>query len=67
MSYTSHKIEKAKVNGVVISRRKFLSFLSALPLVGTLSFASNSKKISNEDELILVNGWVLKKKDLDVI
>ncbi len=51
------------------SRRRFLAIISGgiLSLTGILSFASHPKKISDQEELVLVNGWVLKKKDLDVI
>lgn len=51
------------------SRRRFLSIVSiaTLSFIGTTSFTSNPKKTNDQDELILVNGWVLKKKDLDVI
>ena len=50
-----------------ISRRQFLSLLSTVPVIGAILFASDSKKMDNPDELILVNGWVLKKKDLDAV
>ena len=51
------------------SRRRFLTIISGgiLSLIGTLYFTSYPKKSSDQEELILVNGWVLKKKDLDVI
>ena len=51
------------------SRRRFLTIISigTLSYIGILSFTSSSKKISKQEDLILVNGWVLKKKDLDVI
>lgn len=48
------------------SRRKFLSYLGVITLL--ISMPINlfaSKKIKREDEYILVNGWLLKKEDLN--
>jgi len=48
------------------SRRKFLSYLGIIAMVFTMPvtlFASN--KIKNEEEYIFINGWLLKKKDLN--
>ena len=50
------------------SRRKFLSCLGITVLSFTMHvtlFASN--KIKNEEEYIFVNGWLLKKEDLNDI
>lgn len=51
------------------SRRRFLTLISVgiLSFISTRFFAVHPKKISDQEELILVNGWVLKKKDLNVI
>jgi len=56
-----------KNNNNILSRRKFLSLFATLPLIGTFSIVSDPKDNIREDEFILVNGWVLKKRDLNVI
>ena len=50
------------------SRRKFLSYFGRLALLFTMPcslFSSN--KIKNEEEYIFINGWFLKKEDLNDI
>ena len=50
------------------SRRKFLSDVGILTLLVSMPitlFASN--KIKSEEEYIFIDGWLLKKKDLDDI
>ncbi len=47
-------------------RRKFLSYLGIAALLFSMPitlFASH--KIESEEEYIFVNGWLLKKKDLN--
>jgi len=48
------------------SRRKFLSLtgMIALALTGLVPLFA-SKKIKDEEEYIFINGWLLKKKDLN--
>lgn len=48
------------------SRREFLSYLGIITLLFSMPitlFASN--KIKSEEEYIFINGWLLKKKDLN--
>ena len=50
------------------SRREFLSYLGLITLVLTtpiILFPSN--KIKNDEEYIFINGWLLKKEDLNDI
>lgn len=51
------------------SRRKFFTTLKGgmLTLMSALYFTSCPKESTDQEEFIIVNGWVLKKKDLDVI
>jgi len=50
------------------SRRKFLSLAGKIALVFTASVTLfSSKKIKNEEEYIFINGWLLRKKDLNDI
>ena len=56
-----------KENNEKMSRRQFLSIISTLPLISAMSFIMYPRKNSNQDELIFVSGWLLKKKDINVI
>jgi len=48
------------------SRRNFLSFISLLALLFTSSVTLfPSKKINDDEEYVFLNGWLLKKKDLN--
>ena len=50
------------------SRREFLSSLGIITILFSIPvtlFTSN--KIKNEEEYIFVNGWLLKKRDLNDI
>lgn len=50
------------------SRRKFLSYLGVITLIFTMPsslFSKTSNKLKSEEEYILINGWLLKKKDLN--
>lgn len=50
------------------SRRKFLSYVGIMTILFSMPvtlFVSN--KIKNEEEYIFVNGWLLKKGDLNDI
>lgn len=60
---------KRKDKKVDFSRRKIVSFLILTSFVSTGLFqiAKRSKKESDSEEFVLVNGWVLKTKDLNVI
>lgn len=51
------------------SRRRSFIMISGglLSLIGTLYLKTSPKKSSDQEEFILVNGWVLKKKDLNVV
>jgi len=49
------------------SRRKIVSFLIIIPFVGTGLFNVKKSTPVSSDEFVLVNGWILKKKDLDVV
>lgn len=54
-------------NNSLVPRRRFLSLLSMIPMIGVTSYITDFKKPVNEDDLILVNGWILKKKDINAI
>jgi|GEM_PF-5423896 len=62
MSSTKHKSDS-----LTISRRMFLSFLALLPLIGSLSIVPDTTKFTSDDDLILVDGWILKQKDLHAL
>lgn len=48
------------------SRREFLSYLGIVSLFFSMPIAFfASKKIKSEEEYIFINGWLLKKKDLN--
>ncbi len=48
------------------SRRDFLSFFGIMALVFVTPITLlTSNKIKNEKEYIFINGWLLKKKDLN--
>ncbi len=47
-----------------ISRRKFLSLVGMLTLF-FINSISTPKKINDEEEYVFINGWLLKKKDLN--
>ncbi len=51
------------------SRREFLSLVgtSAFIFLTSTYFMPKSEKIKDEDEYIIINGWLLKKKDLNDI
>ena len=50
------------------SRRKFLSYFGRMALLFTMPFSLfSSNKLKNEEEYIFINGWLLKKEDLNDI
>lgn len=56
-----------KLKEINFSRRKILSFLIMIPFIGVgLSKVKESSTVQSDD-FVLVNGWVLKKKDLYVV
>ncbi len=63
------KEQKYKINETMGSRREFLTVLggAVFMLAVPLSFTPTSEKIKDEDEYIVVNGWLLKKEDLNDI
>ncbi len=63
------KEQKYKINETMGSRREFLSLIgtSAFIFVTSTYFMPKSEKIKDEDEYIIINGWLLKKGDLNDI
>lgn len=50
------------------SRREFLSFFGKISLVFAMPINfSASNKMTNKEEYVFINGWLLKKKDLNDI
>ncbi len=51
------------------SRRNFISVVSRLSMFFTIFYVSGKswnefKEINDNEELVVVNGWILKKSDL---
>ena len=68
-SYTSklYLIERRKIDNNR-SRREFLSFFRKITLVFAIPIALPvSNKTKDEEEYVFINGWLLKKKDLNDI
>ncbi len=62
IKYWSGKMKKNS------SRRKFFSYFGRMALLFTMPFSLfSSSKIKNEEEYIFINGWLLKKEDLNDI
>ena len=63
------KEQKYKIKDMMGSRREFLTLLcgTVFMLAVPLSFTPKSEKIKDEDEYIVINGWLLKKEDLNDI
>lgn len=60
------KVKEIKMNN---SRRNFISYAGRLSMFFTIfyfsgKFWNESKKINDDEELVVVNGWILKKSDL---
>lgn len=50
------------------SRRQFLSYIGILSFIASVPLVSyDFKKNREKEELILINGWILKKGDLNDI
>jgi hypothetical protein len=47
----------------LLSRRQFVTSVSALALTGIALAKSASVRIEEKDEFIVVNGWVLKRSE----
>lgn len=65
----SKKIKQAnkKLKEINFSRRKILSLLMIVPFVGMWLPKSKESSTVQSDDFVLINGWVLKKKDLHVV
>jgi hypothetical protein len=48
---------------LLLSRRQFVSTVSALALTGLALPKTISALVENKDEFIMVNGWVLKRSE----
>lgn len=63
----NYKHANKKFKEINFSRRKILSLLMLIPFVGMGLYKSKKSSTVESDDFVLINGWVLKKKDLHVV
>ncbi|MDM5264398.1 hypothetical protein PF327_09340 [Sulfurovum sp. XTW-4] len=61
------KHSSKKLKEINFSRRKILSFFMMIPFVGMGLCKSKEASTAQYDDFVLINGWVLKKKDLHAV
>lgn len=61
------KHSNKKCKDIDFSRRTVLSFLMMIPFVGMSLSKSKKSTTERADDFVLINGWVLKKRDLHAV
>ncbi len=49
---------------ISLSRRKFITSVSVLAIATSILPGTVEKRVSAQDEFVLVNGWVLKRSEV---